>query len=495
MKRLTSFLLSLTLMLGAAPLDVRGAVEWPSDVNVESEGAVVMDADTGVILFGKNLHTAYYPASITKILTALIVVERCSMDETVTFSYNAVHNVEENSSNAALDVGDELSVKDCLYALLLRSANECGNALAEHVAGSIESFADLMNEKAASLGCKDSHFANPSGLNNPDHYTSAYDMALITQAAFRNENFRMVDTAVYYQLPPTKWVKEGLEFNAHHQMMLKRSPEYYPGVLGGKTGYTIKAGNTLVTYASKNGMNLITVILNGHQTHYKDTRKLLDFGFTKFQSLKAADYDTSFTLDNDLQIAGLEFADTSVLSLDEDGRITLPAGADFADTVSAIDYNLDQNAPPAAVAKVTYTYGDRTVGSAYISLGLDAQTGFESTSPAYFDVSGETGDGDVKAEGKSVSKKGRLPRFQIKPSILWAAAAAAVLLVAVILLGIFHSRQRRREEMSISQRRWLNRMQNDSYLSKSYHTSVPGKTFSLYRNQRKRHWYDRFFRR
>lgn len=493
MKRLTSFLLSLTLMLGTAPLNVMGAVEWPSDVSLESEGAVVMDADTGVILFGKNLHTAYYPASITKILTALLVVEHCSMDETVTFSYNAVHDVEENSSNAALDVGDELSVKDCLYALLLRSANECANALAEHVAGSIDGFADMMNEKAASLGCKDSHFANPSGLNNPDHYTSAYDMALITQAAFRNENFRMVDTAVYYQLPPTKWVKEGLEFNAHHQMMLKRSPEYYPGVLGGKTGYTIKAGNTLVTYASKNDMNLITVILNGHQTHYKDTRKLLDFGFTKFQSLKAADYDTSFTLENDLQIAGLELADASILSLDDSGRITLPAGADFSDTASSIDYSLDANAPPSAAAKITYTYGDRTVGSAYITLSTAAPADYTPQSSVVTISQEETPD--TETVGKPTAKKFRLPKLHFKSSTLWAAAAVAVLILAIVLLHIFNSRRRRREEMSISQRRWLNRMQNDSYLSKSYHTSVPGGSFSLYRNQRRRHWYDRFLKK
>lgn len=112
-----------------------------------------MDANTGVVLYGKNIHETYSPASITKVLTSLIVLEHCSLDETVTFSESAVYNVESNSSSAGYDTGDTASVKDCLYALLLKSANEAANALAEHVAGSADAFAVLMNEKAAELGC------------------------------------------------------------------------------------------------------------------------------------------------------------------------------------------------------------------------------------------------------------------------------------------------------------------------------------------------------
>lgn len=485
MKKLTSFLLSITLMLGSCPLSAMGAVEWPSDVSVESEGAVVMDADTGVILYGKNLHNPFYPASITKILTALIVVERCSLDETVAFSYNAVHNVEENSSNAALDVGDELSVKDCLYALLLRSANECANALAEHVAGSIEGFTDLMNEKARSLGCTDSNFANPSGLNDPNHYTSAYDMALITQAAFQNETFRMIDTEVYYRLPPTKWVKDGLEFNAHHQMMLKRSPQYYPGVLGGKTGYTIKAGNTLVTYASKNHMNLIVVILNGHQTHYTDTRKLLDFGFTRFQSINAAEYDTSYAMDNDLQISGLAVTNEPILAMDDQGRITIPNGVQFSDTASTISYELGKDAPANAVAEISYTYAGRPVGSAFLMVRSVEAPPAESI--AETSSAGITVIAPAKAKPKL--------RFHIQPKALWFLAGGGALLIAAAVLRTTYHRRRDRELKSISQRRRLNRIQGDTYFSDSYHTSIPGRTFSLFHSQKKRSWFDRIFRK
>ena len=144
--------LCLAASLALHPLYVLGAVSWPENVFVQADGGIVIDADTGTVLYGKNIHQQYYPASITKILTALIVLENCDLDEMVTFSHEAVYDVEEGSSSAGIDEGDELTVRDCLYALLLASANESANALAEHVAGSRDAFAQLMNEKAQSLG-------------------------------------------------------------------------------------------------------------------------------------------------------------------------------------------------------------------------------------------------------------------------------------------------------------------------------------------------------
>ncbi len=161
----------------------------------------------GTILWGQNIHNQYFPASITKVMTALLVIENCKLDDTVTFSHDAVFNVESGSSNAGINEGDQLSVKDCLYALLLKSANESANALAEHVAGSREAFADMMNARAKELGCKNTHFANPSGLNNPEHYTSPYDMALIARAAFNNPIFEEIDSPPiinFHLIPLTK---------------------------------------------------------------------------------------------------------------------------------------------------------------------------------------------------------------------------------------------------------------------------------------------------
>ena len=278
-KRMSAFLLCLMLLMGAFTETALAAPDWPSGVSVQAESGIVIDADTGTVLWGQNIHNQYFPASITKIMTALIVIEKCSLDETVTFSHNAVFNVEAGSSNAGINEGDKLSVKDCLYALLLKSANESANALAEHVAGSTEAFAEMMNAKAKELGCTDTHFANPSGLNNPEHYTSTYDMALIARAAFLNPTFEEIDSTTYYKLPPNSITPEGLTIYPGHKMLKKSTPYYYPGIVGGKTGYTTLAGNTLVTCAERDGVRLIAVIMKSKSTQYTDTSALLDYGF------------------------------------------------------------------------------------------------------------------------------------------------------------------------------------------------------------------------
>ena len=152
MKRILTLLLCLTLLTGISASPALAAPDWPSNVSVEAEGAILMDARSGAVLYGKNLHAVYYPASITKILTALIVIEHCNLDDVVTFSPDAIYSVEQGSSSAGMDVGDKMTVRDCLYAMLLKSANEVANALAEHTAGSIKNFAGLMNAKAMELG-------------------------------------------------------------------------------------------------------------------------------------------------------------------------------------------------------------------------------------------------------------------------------------------------------------------------------------------------------
>ena len=367
MKRILTLLLCIVLITGTQVTPAYAAPEWPSNVSVEAEGAVLMDARSGAVIYGKNLHAVYYPASITKILTALIVIEHCNLDDVVTFSHDAIYSVEQGSSSAGMDVGDKMTVRDCLYAMLLKSANEVANALAEHTAGSIQNFAVLMNAKAKELGCQESHFNNPSGLNDPQHYTSAYDMALIAQAAFQNETFVTIDSSLYYDLPPTRHNPDGFRVYPGHRMLKKNAPQYYAGVIGGKTGYTTLAGNTLVTCAEKNGMKLITVILNGHQTHYSDTKALLDFGFANFQSVNIADADSTYSsVSNDMTIAGLPAADLSVLHMQKDCYVTLPKTADISEAQSSISYDLPDSAPPAAVARISYQYNDRQIGASYL---------------------------------------------------------------------------------------------------------------------------------
>ena len=245
---------------------------------IQSQGAVLMDAATGNILYEKNGATKYYPASITKLMTALLVIERCNLEDTVTFSAKATTNLEAGAVSLNITEGDKLTVRQCLYALLLKSANEVANGLAEHVAGSNEAFAKLMNEKAAALGCTNTNFVNPHGLNDSNHYTTARDMALIARAAFQNDTLRAIDTTLSYQFPATKKEK-ARTLTMGHKMMYTTDSRYYPGIIGGKTGYTSLAGNTLVTAVEKDGVRLIAVILKSKNTHYADTKALLDYGF------------------------------------------------------------------------------------------------------------------------------------------------------------------------------------------------------------------------
>ena len=360
----------IALMTGLFPVSAAfAAADWPTDVSISADGGILMDAGSGAILYEKNSREAYYPASITKILTALVILENCDLDETVTFSNEAVNTLEPGASILGARAGDQLSVRECLYALLLQSANEVANALAEHCSGSIDAFAELMNEKARSLGCTSSNFANPSGLNDENHYTSAYDMALISQAAFSNPTFVEIDSTTYYDVPAGKLKQypDGWRYYAHHRMLKKNDSLYYDGVIGGKTGYTSLAGNTLVTCAERDGLKLIAVVLNGHQTHYSDTKALFDFGFRNFKSVSVAGQDSVYQdIENDLAIGGIHLGGSIRLSVGKNSAVTLPSEGDFSDVSSSLSYTLEEAAPSSAVARIDYTYGDRNVGHAYL---------------------------------------------------------------------------------------------------------------------------------
>ncbi|MBE6004078.1 MAG: D-alanyl-D-alanine carboxypeptidase [Lachnospiraceae bacterium] len=377
--------------LNLLPITAYAAVPWPQvPFSLNSEGAILIDADSNAILYEKNSTTAYFPASITKVLTAILVLENCTnLEDKVTFSYAAVNgNLEPNSTIIGAVPGDKLSVRDCLYCLLLHSANDCANALAEYIAGSNEKFAEMMNAKAAEIGCVNSHFVNPSGLNDPEHYTCAYDFAKIMQYAIKNETFRAIDASqVYTHAPISKYPNDTDSENtvyAHHHMMRKSYSDYYPGVFAGKTGYTTLAGNTLVTACEKNGMTLICVILNGHNSQYTDTRNLFDFGYANFKSLEAASYDRNISsLSSNFKVNGIQLVDSLSFDIPASYHITIPSEAVFEDVSGTISYDLnDTEKNGGAFARIDYTYGDKSVGNAYISLSDHSEetADFKSTS-------------------------------------------------------------------------------------------------------------------
>lgn len=285
-KIIRCFMCVMVMVFSIAGQAERIYAQEENDLNIGAQGAVIMDADTGAVLYGKNENIPYYPASITKLMTALVVADHCSMDENVIFSSEAVNNVEEGSGNKIEVVqGDKMTVRDCLYAMLLESSNQAANALAEHTAGSNEAFAIKMNAKADELGCTSTTFKNPSGLNDPAQMTTAYDMGLISKAFFNSPQLREIGCAKTYQLPATENNPEGYTLHIEHRLVQENDRSEYAYVLGGKTGYTSQAGNTLVTYAQKNSHNLIAVVLNCQQTHYEDTVELLDYAFANYNIL------------------------------------------------------------------------------------------------------------------------------------------------------------------------------------------------------------------
>lgn len=254
------------------------------DIILYSSSCCVMDAETGNVLYYKNMDDRHYPASITKVLTGLLLIENAELNETITFSQDCWDGLNYyNDMNIGILDGEQLSVEAALHAILLSSANEVCNGAARYVSGSVDAFCDMMNERAAALGCTNTHFVNPNGLQDEKHYTSAYDMALISRAAIQNPTFRKITGTYEYRVKETNLRPEGFVLGHKHRMLMYTN-YHYDACIGGKTGYTEAAKNTLVTYAKKNGMTLVCVVMENSDGHiYPDTIKALDYCFDNYQ--------------------------------------------------------------------------------------------------------------------------------------------------------------------------------------------------------------------
>ena len=456
------------LMAAGMPMTAFAKPDWPSDTGIESEAGIVMDADSGAVLFGQNIHVQKAPASITKILTALVVIENSSLDDTITFSHDAVYNVEDGSGNKnAIEEGDTLSVRDCLYLLLMRSSNQAANALAEHVGGSRDGFVKMMNEKTAELGCENSHFANPSGLNDDTQLTSVYDMALIASAAYKNDTLLTISKDKSYRLPATKNNPDGVTIQPEHKLLITtdtESPNYYPYAVAGKTGYTSVAGQTLVTYAIKDDRRQIAVTMKSTQaTHYQDTIALLDFGFLRFENVNISENETAYTSgDQPVQIGDNSYQ-PSDLSMDTSAVITIPKDASFADAEKTVVTDLPGDAPLGAVALLSYKYNDRKIGQVYLISASAAEAAANGeTAPDDGNTASDPAASNTGASGKPKQAKSsfhltlpKLPKVSVRTvlivvvSVLLAAACAAL----VWLFYQRHQEEKRRQEERRKRRR------------------------------------------
>ena len=352
---------------------------WPTGPSIYAQSAIVMEADTGMILYAKDVEEKNYPASITKIMTALLALEHCELDEKIEFSYYATHSIEYGSSSIARTEGEILTVEETLYGLMLSSANECANAIAEHISGSNEEFAVLMNEKAKELGCVNTNFANPSGLHDDNHYTCAYDMALITQAALENEDFRRISGTDYYTLRATNKNDEELWMQNHHYMIAPYKTAKYldDTVFSGKTGYTTDALNTLVTCGERNGMDVIVVTMRTRSTGEKgvplftDTAALLDYA-NNFRKINISENENTFVVGNayDFSVDSNELNPTaSLISIDKNSSVILPNSVAFTDALPSI--TLEENTEEEfTFSEIESEEGEHTQGPNFITINL-----------------------------------------------------------------------------------------------------------------------------
>lgn len=320
----------------------------PQGILIEVEDGILADTDSGTILYGKNVHQRHYLAGITKILTVLIAIERYELNDTITSSYDAVHDVESDSISAGHSVGDKITAREILYALLLRLANEVANALAEHCAKSREALARLMNERAVSLGCKESRSANPSGLNDEDYYTTAYGYSLIAMTTFKNPTSVESDSTIYYEPPSNNADAKSFAIYYGHRMSKKSPDPYYSSTIDGKIGYVMTAGNTLVICTEYDSLELTTVILNDHLIHYSDTKKLLDLGSTNFRAVSPEGTNNHHEKPQiDLGLVGRHKA---LLSLSGGKTITLLETVQLSGMAGTLSYELPSDASKNAVA-------------------------------------------------------------------------------------------------------------------------------------------------
>ncbi len=345
-------------------------VRWPQGPAVSAEGAILIEADTGTVLYGKNIHEKLYPASTTKILTTLIASEQSDLTEMVKFSPRAVNSIERASSNMGIDIGQELTMEQCLYGILVYSANEVANAVAEHVSGSIEDFVDLMNQRALELGCTDSHFVTTNGLHDDNHYTTPYDLAMIGRAFFANETLAGISGTNYYHIPPTSKQPDDIELYTHNQ--LTRGQYTYEGYVGGKTGFTTVARQTLVTCAERGGMRLICVVMREESPNqYLDTMALFDYGFQNFDRVSVAENETRYTI-HEAEFLESSFMENSqtLMEIDPADTIVMPNTLSF-DELNAFMSDVSDENRPNRIAQIEYTYENIPLGSAGVILSED----------------------------------------------------------------------------------------------------------------------------
>lgn len=443
------------------PVETNEIPGWPEGPAIGAEAAILMDAETGIILYAKNIHEKLYPASVTKILTTLIASEECELNEVVTFSYDAIFSIPYDSSHIAIDVNEQLTVDQCLQAILIASANEVANGLAEHVAGNMDAFTEMMNQKARELGCLNSNFVTTNGLHDDNHYTTAYDLAMIGRHFFANELLCKYASTSRLHIPPTDHQPDDIVAWCKNELYEGR-PHEYEYLVASKTGYTDTSRQTLVSCAEKDGMKLICVILKEESpAQYTDTIDLFNYGFSNFQKINISQAETRFNIDN----ASFFYSNNDIfgdskplLSLNPDAAVILPKTADFTDAESVISYD---NAPQGTIGTVTYNYNGSYIGSATIDLAASTTPGYQFT----HESNGEMAESQT--EQTADSEEDTVIFINVKKILLFIIGIAAIIILIIFILSSIRNYQfggssyRRRRRRSPRKRKGLRNRRRD----------------------------------
>ncbi|MBQ4538145.1 MAG: D-alanyl-D-alanine carboxypeptidase [Oscillospiraceae bacterium] len=435
---------AFAIMLSIFTILLSNTVAFALPFSINSQSFVVMEAKSGQVLLSQGADTKKYPASITKILTCGIALQNGDPTDKHTMTYKATHSIDPGSTHIALTEEEIVTVNDLLQATMIESANDAANGLAEYISGDIDNFPELMNQTAQEIGAVNSHFTNAHGLHNKEHYTTAYDMALITRWALGIDGFRDLFGATYYSVPPTN--KQPIQRNiGTHHMMLVTSKYYYEGTTGGKLGWTPEAHHTMVTLAERDGLELICVVMDSRTQYekFKDATKLLDYCFENFTV-------------SEMKLN--QYADVPIAVTDEDGEVmaevTIPeqkffvvhspktAKADIKTKLLApISYRYNEKIDPQA------TFVDEN-GNELLTVELEWD--YEKVEPV------------VQA---AVVEKERAHRASFTANWIWGVIAVPLIIYGILLVIRHHNlklRELRRQQRMNSKESDFDRQINQS---------------------------------
>ena len=312
---------------------------WPQGPDITSAAAVVMEDTTNTILYAKDMDQSLSPAGAVKIMTCLLALENSQLTDQVTMTETGVSGVTDGGAHISSQLGEVFTMEQCLYAIMLASANDIALQIAEQIGGSVEAFVEKMNSRAQELGCTNTVFTNPTGLPDDNQHTTAHDLALIMQAAINTDGFRDIASATSYTIPATNVSGGARNLTSSFSLTNQTASAYYNGCIGGRESTTTASGSVLVTAAERNSTTLICVVMNGAtgQTA-NEAISLMDYGFGNFQLLDLSEEDFHI-------LSG--------------GQVMIPSGA------TSDDLTTEDTESDGQISR-TYSFGGTQVGTAII---------------------------------------------------------------------------------------------------------------------------------